>query len=143
MPVPVIVIDQGAFVSILSPTTWKYFSSPQLVPVTQNLFAFNRGYGQLSGILPQLPINLGGNIVYIDVMVVQGPLDFNLLLGHDHVYAMGYLISSLFHVMCFSHEGRIVTIDQLLFVGPNLTPNQPCSVNGPYVQVVSPPPQVK
>lgn len=75
-------------------------------------------------------------------MVVQGPLDFNLLLGHDYVYVMGALVSSRFHQMCFPREGRIVTIDQLSFIGPNLTPNQPASLNGPYIQVVSPPPQV-
>ena len=58
-------------------------------------------------------------------MVVQGPLDFNLLLGHDHVYVMGTLASSLFHVVCFPHEGRIVTIDQLLFIGHQVPPMQP------------------
>ena len=33
------------------------------------------------GILPHLPITLGGETVCTDVMGVQGPLDFNLLLG--------------------------------------------------------------
>lgn len=33
--------------------------------------------------------------------------------------------------MCISHERRIVTIDQLLFIGPNLTPNKTTSLNGP------------
>ena len=98
---------------------------------TQNLLAFNRGTSQPLGILPKLPIILGGKIVYIDVMVVQGPLDFNLLLGRDYVYVMRALVSSLFRVMCFLHEGRIVTIDQFSFVGPNLVPNQPTSLNGP------------
>lgn len=35
-----------------------------------------------------------------------------------------------------------MTIEQLLFVGPNLTPNQPTSLNGPYMQLVYSPPQV-
>lgn len=35
-----------------------------------------------------------------------------------------------------------MTIDYILFVGPNLTPNQPTSLNGPYMQVLSPLPQV-
>ena len=50
---------------------------------------------------------------------------------------MGVLISSIFHVICFLQEGRIVAIDQILFVGLNLTPDQPYSLNGPYMQVVS------
>ena len=43
-------------------------------------------------------------------MVVQGPLDFNLLLGCDYAYAMGAMVSSLFRVIFFPHEGQIVTI---------------------------------
>jgi len=81
------------------------------------LLAFNRGTSQLLGILPKLPITLGGEIVYIDMMVVQDPLDFNLLLGRDYVYVMVALVSSLFRVM-FPHEGRIVIIDQLKLIGP-------------------------
>jgi len=54
---------------------------------------------------------LGGKIIYFNVMVVQGPLDFNLLVGREYVYVMGALVSYLFHVIFFLHEGRIVTID--------------------------------
>jgi hypothetical protein len=45
--------------------------------------------------------------------VVQGPLDFNMLLGRDYVYAMNILVSMLFRVMNFLHDGSIVTINQL------------------------------
>jgi len=48
-------------------------------------------------------------------MVVGGVLDFNLLLGHDYIYLMGALVSSLFHVVYFPHDARIVTINQLSF----------------------------
>ena len=34
MVIPSTIIDEGASVSILSSTTWKYFGSPLLVPVT-------------------------------------------------------------------------------------------------------------
>ena len=81
MVVPGIIIDEGTTVSILSSTTWKALGSPQLALVTQNLLAFNKGTIQPLGILPKFPITLGGKTVYIDVMVVQGPLYFNLLLG--------------------------------------------------------------
>jgi len=50
-------------------------------------------------------------------MVVQGPLDFNLRLGYDYVYIIAALVSSLFRVMCFSNEGSIVIIDELIFIG--------------------------
>jgi len=82
------VIDKGASISILSSIAWQALGSPQLVLVSHNLLAFNKGTSQPLWILPKLPITLGGNIVYIYAMVVQDPLDFNLLLGRDYVYFM-------------------------------------------------------
>jgi hypothetical protein len=94
-------------------------SCPQLVPVTQNLSSFNRITNQPLGTLPQFPVTLGGKTVFIDVMVVRDPLDYALLLGQDYVYAMKDILSTLFYVISFSHDGRIVTIDKLSFIGPN------------------------
>ena len=71
--VPNTIIDEGAYGSILSSTTWQAFGSPPLVPVTQNLLSFNRGTSQPLGILLKLPVTLGGKTIYIDVMVVQAP----------------------------------------------------------------------
>ena len=79
--------------------------------------AFDGGACPSLGVLSKFPITLGGKAVYIDVLVTQGILDFSLLLGRDYVYAMGALISSLFRVVCFPHDGRIVTIDQVSFGG--------------------------
>jgi hypothetical protein len=79
--VPQTIVDEGASVSILSSIAWKALGSPQLVSVTQNLLDFNRRASQPLGILPQFPVTLGGKIVFIDVMVVHDPLDFNFLLG--------------------------------------------------------------
>jgi len=103
---------------------------------------FNKGTNQPLGILPQLPITLGRKIVYLNVMVVPGPLDFNLLLERDYVYGMGAIVSTLFRVMCFPHEGRIITVDQLSFPGPNMAPSQPSSLSGPFVPMVSSPPRL-
>lgn len=85
------IIDEGTYASILSSTSSKYLGSPQLVPVTRNLLAFNRRTNKPLGILPKFPITLGRKTVYIDLMVVQGSLDFNLLLVHDYVMSWGLL----------------------------------------------------
>lgn len=82
--------------SILSSTSWQVLGSSSLVPVTQNLLGFNRGTSQPLGILPQLPITLGGKIIYLNMMVVPVPLNYNLLLRRDYVYDMGAIVSTLF-----------------------------------------------
>ena len=70
MTVPGTIIDEGSLVSILSSTSWQALGSPPLMLVTQNLLAFNRGTNQPLGILPHLPITLGGKIVYLNMMVI-------------------------------------------------------------------------
>jgi hypothetical protein len=85
---------------------------------------------------------MGEKIVFVDVMVVQDPLDFNLLIGRDYVYAMKAIVSTLFHVISFPHDGIMVTIDQLSFFGPDLTINSMNSQTSSYMHTVSPPPQV-
>jgi hypothetical protein len=75
-------------------------------------------------------------------MVIQDPLDFILLFGRDYVYAMKANVSTLFHVISFPHDGRVVTIDQLSFVDPDLTVKSMTSLNGSYMQSVSPLPQI-
>ena len=77
-----------------------------------HILSFHKHPSEYLGVLPQLPISLGGNTILVDVIVVQGPLYFNMLLGHDYVYAMNVVVSMLFKVMHFPHNGSIITIDQ-------------------------------
>jgi hypothetical protein len=57
--------------------------------------------------------------VFVEVEVVDAPLDYNLLLGRIWTYAMHVMVSMVFWVLCFSHEGWIVTIDQLSISHPD------------------------
>ena len=136
--VPQTLIDEGSSVSILSSIAWKALGYPPLAPVKKKLLAFNRRTSQPLGTLPQFPITLEGKTVFIDVMVVQDPLYFSLLLGRDYVYAMKAIVSTLFRVISFPHDGQVVTVDQLSFIDPAWI----SSVNGSCMQTVSPLPQV-
>jgi hypothetical protein len=49
------------------------------------------------------------------VEVFNAPLDYNLLLGRSWIDSMRAIVSTLFCVVCFPHQGRVVTIDQLSF----------------------------
>jgi hypothetical protein len=62
-------------------------------------------------------------MVEVEVEVVDAPLNYNLLLAHNWTYAMVVVISSIFYMPCFPHQGVIVTIDQLSFVysSPNIS----------------------
>jgi hypothetical protein len=69
-------------------------------------------------------------------------LDFDLLLGRYYVYAMKAIVSTIFLVIYFPQDGRIVTIDQLSFIGLDLITNPMNSLNGYYMQMVSSLPHV-
>jgi len=135
-------VDEGAFVNILSSFACQDLGSPQLVPITHNLLAFNKTISEPLGILPKLPITLEGKIVYIDLMIVQGPLDFNFLFGQDYVYTMEVVVSIPFCVLHFPHNGNIVTIYQLSFIYLDSTTSHLTFLNVPYLKVVSTLPQV-
>ena len=55
---------------------------------------------------------------------------------------MKAIVSTLFRLIYFPHNGRIVAIDQLSFISPDLITNPMSSINGSYQQSVSPLPQV-
>jgi hypothetical protein len=75
-------------------------------------------------------------------MLVHDPLDFNLLLGRHYVYIMRDLVSTLFRMICFPHNGNIVTIDQLSFIDPHMMVNHLPCLNSPYTPAMSAPLQV-
>ena len=64
-----------------------------------------------------------------------------MLLGRDYVYAMKAVVSTLFRVMHFPHDGKIVTIHQLSFVTPDhcITPSNQTALNVPHVLVIPSP----
>jgi hypothetical protein len=138
------IVDEGVSISILSSSVWKVLGSPELVSALHDLLDFDKHPSEYLGILPHFPISLGGKIVLVDVIVVQGPLYFNMLLGHDYVYAMNVVVYTLFRVMYFPHNGSIVTIDQL--ASDNQHPNsvlvQTTPLYVPSVYVDSTPPWV-
>ena len=58
-----------------------------------------------------VPIELLGKTVFIDIEVVNAQLYYNLLLGHSYMYAMRLVSSTVFRIMIFPHDGKIVILD--------------------------------
>jgi hypothetical protein len=118
--------------------------SPNLVSTTNDMQHFNKIPSECPGIIPQLPIMLGGKTVLVDLLVVPGPLEFNFIHGHNYVYVMNAVVSTLFFVMHFTHKGIFVIIDQISFDNhhPGLALPQVSPLCVPSVRVDSSPPWV-
>jgi hypothetical protein len=99
----------------MSVTCWKAIDSPSLTESHNTLKAFNGSNFKPYGILPSLPIMLEGKTVQVEVEVFDAPLDYNLLLGRRWIDSMCTVVSTLFHVVHFPHQGKVITIDQLAF----------------------------
>ena len=97
----------------MSMSCWKAIGSPSAVPSPTLLTAFDEHSHKLHGIIPAFPICVGGKFVNIEVEVIDANLDYNILLGRNWAYEMDAIVLTLFCVICFPHEGKIIKVDQL------------------------------
>jgi hypothetical protein len=109
------VIDEGASTCVMSFACWKAIGSPPLNESQNTLKAFNGSSFKPYGFLPSFPVTLEGKIVQVEVEVFDAPLDYNLLLGRSWIDSMRIVVSTLFRVVRFPHQGKVVTVDQLSF----------------------------
>jgi hypothetical protein len=120
------VIDEGALTCVMSLTCWKAIGSPSLNESQNTLKAFNGSSFKPYGVLPLLPIMLEGKMVQVEVEVFDAPLDYNILLGRNWIDSMHAVVLTLFHVVHFPHQDKVVTVDQLaLFNSETRTGNVP------------------
>jgi hypothetical protein len=117
------ILDEGAATCIMSLSCWQALGSPTLVLSLIVSKEFDRHVFKPHGILTTLPIEIGGKTISIDTEVIDAPLDYNLLLGCTWFYAMKAIASTIFRLLRFPHQGKIVTINQLDYCTPNLCPN--------------------
>ena len=97
------VVDEGFSTWVMSLVCWNDLGSLALSKSSNMLNAFDGHSFHPHGILPTFPVQLGGKMVEVEVEVVDAPLDYNLLLGHNWDYVMVVVISSVFHMLCFPH----------------------------------------
>jgi hypothetical protein len=93
----------------------KSIGSPLLTKSHNTLKDFNGSGFKPYGVIPSLSIMLEGKSVNVDVEVFDAPLDYNLLIGCSYIDSMHAVVSTLFHVLHFPHQGKVVTVDQLAF----------------------------
>jgi hypothetical protein len=112
------MVDEGASTCVMSLACWKAIGQPELSPSPTLLTVFDGRSFRPHGIIPSFPVQLGGKTVCVEVEVVDAPIYYNLLLGRSWTYSMQAVVATVFRVLLFPHEGRIVTIDQLSFSQP-------------------------
>jgi len=103
---------------MMSLACWKAISSPPLSQSITMLTTFDGSYFRPHDILPSFLVQLGEKTMEVEVEVVAVPLEYNILLGNNWTYTMIIIVSFVLHILCFPHEGKIVTIDQLSFAHP-------------------------
>lgn len=122
------VIDEGASTHIMLVSCWKAISSPFLNQSPNTLESFDGRVSCQYGILTNLTITLEVKTIELEVEVVDENLDYNIFLKHSWTHAMFFVVSSLFCMLRFPHEGKIIIVDQMSFYSSS-------SLNGsvPYV----------
>jgi hypothetical protein len=117
------IIDEGASTCIMSKTVWQKLGSPELTPSAITLRAYDGRPSSPEGLLQNVPVELGGKTILIDIEVIDVTLDYNILFGRSYMYAMKAVASSVFRTIMFPHNGKIVTLDQLSYYEPNPSAN--------------------
>jgi hypothetical protein len=117
------IIDEGASTCIMSTTVWQKLGSPELTPSPITLRAYDGRPSSPEGLLQNVPVELGGKTILIDIEVIDVTLDYNILFGRSYMYAMKAVASSVFRTIMFPHNGKIVTLDQLSYYEPNPSAN--------------------
>ena len=77
------IVDEGASTCVMSFACWKAIGSLALTSSPNALEAFDGRESKPLGVLTSLPITLKGNIVNVEVEVVDAKLNYNILLGHS------------------------------------------------------------
>jgi hypothetical protein len=117
------IIDEGASTCIMSKTVWQNLGSPELLPSSITLRSYDGRPSSPEGMFQNVPIELVGKTILIDIEFIDAPLDYNILFGCTYMYAMKGVASSVFRKIMFPHNGKIVTVDQVTHYEPNPSTN--------------------
>jgi hypothetical protein len=80
----------------MSKVVWKKLGSPELVPFAITLRAYDSRPVSLEGLFQNVPVELGGKTILMNIEVMDAPFDYNILFRHSYMYTMKAMASSLF-----------------------------------------------
>lgn len=99
----------------MSKTVWKKLGFPKIKPFDITLRAYDERPCALVGLYQDVLVQPADKTILTDKEVLDAQLDYNILLGRSYMYEMKAVTSSVFRVMIFPHDRKIVTIDQLTY----------------------------
>jgi hypothetical protein len=91
----------------MSKSVWKQLGSPELIPSTIMLRAYDGHPSQPEGLYQNVLVELGGKMILIDIEFIDAQLDYNILFGRSYMYAMQVVASSVFRTMLFPTMGKL------------------------------------
>jgi len=103
----------------MAANVWKQLGSPDLSSSNITLSAWDNHPLQHLILYENFPISVASRKVMIDIKFIDAPLDYNLFLGQCYMYAISPTTSPIFHKMFFLHNGKIITINQLIYYDPH------------------------
>jgi hypothetical protein len=107
----------------MSKSVWQKLGFLELILSAITLRAYDGRPSSPEGLFQNVPVELGGKTILIDIEFIDAPLDYNILFGCSYMYAMKAIASSIFQTMMFLHNGKIITIDQVSHYKPNPSAN--------------------
>jgi hypothetical protein len=114
-------------------TFWKDIGSRALTESHSTLKAFNGIRFKPYSFIPSLSITLEGKSLNVEVEVFDAPLYYNLLLGRSWFDSMREVVSTIFYVSHFPHQGKVLIVNQLAFFNSDL-----CTRNVPFISKTHP-----
>ena len=134
------IINEGETTCIISSNVWKRLGSPNLVSSSISLCAYDGRSSQPRGLYQNVPINLGGKMVMIDIDVINAQLDYNILVGCSYMHVMKVVVSTVLCIIMFPFNKKIITLHQPNYYDPHANANPENFL--PMVGEVTQPPYV-
>jgi hypothetical protein len=103
----------------MSKSVWQKLGSLELIPYAITLRAYDGRPSSPEGLFQNVPVELGGKTVLIEIDIINAMLNYNIFFGCSYMYAMKVVTSSVFQTMMFPHNGKIITINQVSHYEPN------------------------
>ena len=113
---------------------WKTLGSPTFSWSSTTLKSFDGRTYTPYGILSNLQVELGEKTVEIDVEVIDGNLDYNILLGRPWIYVTLVVVLTYFRKIAFPYQGGITIVDRQTFLpnGSQVTRSIPMIHGSPH-----------